>query len=151
MSEIWGVFDRHGFMAEDCISEMNALAVARCLDISRRDRVPHTVSRIYPSSEVRAILHDMPAEQGDEMSTVNDGGPANKHARGLYAKFNVTRTDGSDLAGGKHENCEYFVLDLTHDHHAIHALRAYACSCDAEYPQLAADLRMMIAAMERKA
>jgi hypothetical protein len=60
--------------------------------------------------------------------------------RGLYGKYFVERTDGSSASGGKHHNCEYFVLDLTHDKHAPAALRAYAESCKDEYPQLAADL-----------
>jgi hypothetical protein len=60
--------------------------------------------------------------------------------RGLYSRFNVTRTDGSSAPGGKHCGCVYFVLDLTHDKHAAAALRAYVESCAAEYPLLAADL-----------
>lgn len=62
--------------------------------------------------------------------------------KGLYGKFVVRRTDGSDHPSGKHEGCEYFVLDLTHDKHAYMALRAYANSCDEEYPLLASDLRI---------
>ena len=38
--------------------------------------------------------------------------------RGLYEKFAVERTDGKSKIGEKHEGCEYFVLDLTHDPHA---------------------------------
>jgi hypothetical protein len=60
--------------------------------------------------------------------------------RGLYNKFNVTRTDGSSEPGGKHNGCEYFVLDLTHDPFAVDALRAYAVACQHEYPLLADDL-----------
>lgn len=45
-----------------------------------------------------------------------------------------------DSVGGKHFRCDYFVLDLTHDEHAIPALQAYAQSCQEEYPLLAADL-----------
>lgn len=63
------------------------------------------------------------------------------NARGLYGKFRVARNDGSSRPGGKHEHCDHFVLDLTHDKHALPALRAYADSCAAEYPLLAADLR----------
>lgn len=61
--------------------------------------------------------------------------------RGIYHKFNVTRTDGSSAPGGKHDGCRYFVLDLSHDPHAIPALRAYAESCAKDYPALAADAR----------
>lgn len=61
--------------------------------------------------------------------------------RGLYNKFSVRRNDGLSMKGAKHEGCEYFVLDLTHDAHAKAALLAYANSCATEYPLLAADLR----------
>lgn len=60
--------------------------------------------------------------------------------KGLFGKFYVTRKDGRDRPGEKHDGCEYFVLDLTHDPHAIPAIRAYAKSCRADYPALAADL-----------
>jgi len=63
-----------------------------------------------------------------------------KHAVGLYDKFSVRRTDGSDAPGGKHDGCTYFVLDATHDPHALPALRAYANSCRSDYPLLARDL-----------
>lgn len=62
-------------------------------------------------------------------------------SRGLYNKFNVTRTDGSSEPGGKHDGCEYFVLDITHDPHAKAALLAYAESCKTDYPLLSHDLR----------
>lgn len=61
--------------------------------------------------------------------------------KGLYEKFEVRRKDGTDAPGGKHHGCEYFVLDMTHDKHAINALLTYASSCEAEYPELAEDLR----------
>jgi hypothetical protein len=64
------------------------------------------------------------------------------HNVGLVHKYRVERTDGSSAPGGKHTDCEYFVLDLTHDKHAKAALLAYAASCRVEYPQLAEDLRI---------
>lgn len=62
---------------------------------------------------------------------------------GLYRKFKVERTDGSSEPGGKHEGCEYFVLDMDHDDHARAAIEAYVQSLEdaEEYPTLAADLR----------
>lgn len=60
--------------------------------------------------------------------------------RGLYGKFRVRRTDGRDGPGQKHDGCDYFVLDLTHDPHAMSAIRAYAAACRGDYPLLAADL-----------
>jgi hypothetical protein len=62
-------------------------------------------------------------------------------SRGIYNKFIVERTDGKSSPGEKHHGCEYFVLDIDHDPHAIPALKAYADSCDAEYPLLAKDIR----------
>lgn len=61
--------------------------------------------------------------------------------KGLHHKFNVVRTDGTSAPGGKHDGCDYFVLDLTHDKFAAAALAAYADACASEYPRLAADLR----------
>ena len=58
--------------------------------------------------------------------------------RGLYRKYEVKRL--RDPAH-KHDNCNYFVLDLNHDRHGRAALRAYAESCKDEFPLLAADLR----------
>lgn len=63
--------------------------------------------------------------------------------RGLYEKFNVSRTDGTSVPGGKHAGCRYFVLDVTHDPSAKPALLAYADSCEADYPLLAEDLRRL--------
>lgn len=60
---------------------------------------------------------------------------------GLYDKYIVLRHDGSTQPGGKHERCRFFVLDLAHDKFAVPALRAYADACEAEYPELARDLR----------
>ena len=48
---------------------------------------------------------------------------------------------GHSAPGGKHEGCDYFVLDLTHDPFAIAGIIAYADACASEYPALAADLR----------
>jgi len=62
---------------------------------------------------------------------------------GLYNKYNVLRLDGKDKPGGRHEHCHYFVLDIIHDKHAIPALRAYAASCEAEFPLLAEDLLLI--------
>ncbi len=64
--------------------------------------------------------------------------------RGLYGKYAVQRTDGSSARGRKHAACHYFVLDLTHDPHALPALQAYIDSCESDYPRLAKDLRNRI-------
>jgi len=63
---------------------------------------------------------------------------------GLYAKYKVIRTDGTSSPGAKHENDEYFVLNLSTDQHAIPAINAYAKSCAETHPALSADLRMFV-------
>lgn len=60
--------------------------------------------------------------------------------QGLFHKFTVQRTDGSSRPGGRHHDCEYFVLDVDHDPHAPAALQAYAAACAESHPQLSADL-----------
>ena len=61
--------------------------------------------------------------------------------QGLFRKFDVCRTDGSDAPGGKHHGCRYFVLDVDHDAFAAAALGAYAAACEATHAELARDLR----------
>lgn len=65
-----------------------------------------------------------------------------KRERGLNEKYYVARLDGADeRSDDKHFKCDYFVLDLTHDPHAIPAIRAYAESAERDgYQALAADL-----------
>jgi len=82
----------------------------------------------------------MAAPQGVEALAERDSSkPAEQ--QGLFRKFDVRRTDGSDGPGGKHEGCEYFVLDVRHDAHARAALAAYADACEVTHPALAADMR----------
>lgn len=68
--------------------------------------------------------------------------------KGLHDKYIVRRTDGSSEEGGKHYGCQYFVLDLNHDPHAIPALEAYAESCKHSHPELSEDLLSRIARMK---
>jgi hypothetical protein len=65
--------------------------------------------------------------------------------QGLFHKFDVRRTDGSDAPGGKHHWCRHFVLDMDHDPHARAALAAYADAVEATHPVLAVDLRQQFA------
>lgn len=64
----------------------------------------------------------------------------------IHHKYDVRRTDGSTEAGGQHHGCTYFVIDLGCDEFAIPALKAYARACAKDKPELARDLRAMIAA-----
>jgi hypothetical protein len=73
--------------------------------------------------------------------------PVDDRDRGYYQKFLVERLDGSSGKGGKHEGCEYFVLDLNHDEYAIPALEAYAQRCFPAYSKLARDLWAKVDAM----
>lgn len=67
---------------------------------------------------------------------------------GLYAKYTVQRNDGRDRPGGPHDGCDLFVLDLTHDPHALPAIRAYIVSCQPEFPVLAQDLEALLPRLE---
>jgi len=64
--------------------------------------------------------------------------------RGLYKKYIVYREDETDLIGGRHSRCKYFVLDLTHDQFAGPALEAYARACRKDFPLLASDLGKLV-------
>lgn len=65
--------------------------------------------------------------------------------RGLYEKFHVERVDSAD-AQRRHADCEYFVLDLTHDALAWIALAAYEEAARMTgYVALAGDLRLRAA------
>lgn len=79
----------------------------------------------------------------------DDEGRVGKPAKpGLYRKYWVSRTDGRDRPGAKHQDCPYFVLDLVHDPHAVAALRAYAESCRRDEPHLASELVHVAMLME---
>lgn len=69
-------------------------------------------------------------------------------AEGLMRKFKVERLTPSSR-GINHDRCQYFVLDISHDPHARNAALAYADSCEPEYPNLAADLRSIVAQRSR--
>lgn len=61
--------------------------------------------------------------------------------QGILPKYRVERL--SDPAG-KHDKCEYFVLDPQHDPFARAALYAYIKSCRATHPALAEDLQKLL-------
>ena len=67
----------------------------------------------------------------------------------VYDKFTVTRTDGKDGPGDKHDGCDYFVLDVTHDPYALPALSRYATVCRGTHPKLADNLKRWIRAREK--
>ena len=70
---------------------------------------------------------------------------------GLYNKYEVRRTDRRDShKEDKHYDCRYFVLDLDHDKYALPALESYKKACVKEYPELARELAIEIAAMENR-
>jgi hypothetical protein len=60
---------------------------------------------------------------------------------GWIEKYRIERTDGADDVGGKHEHCELYVLDITHDPLAQTAALEYAASAfHAGYKLLAKDI-----------
>lgn len=68
--------------------------------------------------------------------------------RGLHAKYDITRTDGTDAPGGHHHRCRLFVLDLDHDPHARTAALAYADAAQDDRPALAAELAALALSIE---
>lgn len=88
---------------------------------------------------IRAALQPQAAVTTSGPPERDNSKPAEQ--QGVFRKFNVQRTDGSDQPGGKHHGCEYFVLDVAHDQHAKPALEAYAVACATTHPQLSADMR----------
>lgn len=88
--------------------------------------------RELSTAEVIAALHTPGAVRLEEPMSEDDT------KRGLYAKYEVRRLDDPS---GKHNECDYFVLDPKHDKFAKAALQAYADAAEAEYPLLADNLR----------
>jgi septal ring factor EnvC (AmiA/AmiB activator) len=69
---------------------------------------------------------------------------SNQEDRGIYPKFVISRLDGSDAPGGKHDKCRHYVLDIDHDKFAKPALIAYAKACKSEFPVLAKDIELLV-------
>ena len=85
---------------------------------------------------------------GDYARDMRDANPypppqaaAPDEPRGLYRKYEVRRLHDPS---GKHEDCEYYVLDWKHDPFTIPAMSVYADACAAKFPVLAASLRYMV-------
>lgn len=101
--------------------------------------------KAFKNSRSRRKLHNRVAVANQELmqqavKQAAEAGLPDKE-RGLYGKYQIRRVDGSTDKGKKHEKCDYFVLDVTHDPHAAPALFSYAASAKADgYEQLAADL-----------
>ena len=66
--------------------------------------------------------------------------------RGIYKKYHVKKLKDPK---GKHIYCDYFVLDWQHDPYTVPAALAYADACEAEFPQLAKELREKAKEAER--
>ena len=58
----------------------------------------------------------------------------------LDDKYMVFRRDGQDRMGRKHFKDDYFVIDLTHDPHAVLILNTYADAVRKEDPEFATQL-----------
>lgn len=67
--------------------------------------------------------------------------------QGIYRKYRVTRVNDPT---GKHDGCEFYVLDWMHDKFAIPAARAYADACVKEFPVLAESLRQLASYYEAR-
>lgn len=104
---------------------------------------PHYTPEDWAAFDAEAALR---AALQPQAAVTTSGPPERDNSKpaeqqGVFRKFNVQRTDGSDQPGGKHHGCEYFVLDVAHDQHAKPALEAYAVACATTHPQLSADMR----------
>lgn len=66
----------------------------------------------------------------------------------IYRKFAVARIDLE--AEKRHADCQHFVLDLTHDPHALQALFAYGRSAQKENPELAEEVRKLAQEFSRR-
>lgn len=62
----------------------------------------------------------------------------------LQQKFYVERIDERDRAGGDRADSKYFVLDYIHDPYALSALEAYAQSCSKDFPNLSAEIKVLV-------
>jgi hypothetical protein len=86
-----------------------------------------------------AAAHGCPVSLGQPIHPPLDA-TRPKAEQGIYDKYRVCRTDRSDAPGCKHDGCQYFVLDRTHDKFAAPALTAYGLACATEYPELSREL-----------
>lgn len=122
-------------------------AFERWVDRERPSGDAEAVQRAWLESDAYADLQDDEEGAQEVRQEPVAGLPERDHTKpaeqqGLFRKFEVRRTDGSDATPmGKHYGCEYFVLDINHDPHAAAALSAYADAVEATHPALAADMR----------
>lgn len=101
-----------------------------------KDRIAAAI-HFHNAKAVQRIIDELLGIQRDHYHV---GESVNQQRAGVYRKFNVSRTDGRDLAGGDRHGAEYFVLDVTHDRFAKPALAAYAAACRGDYPSLSDDM-----------
>lgn len=66
-----------------------------------------------------------------------------------HDRYLVKRADGSSTPGGKHENCEYYVLDLDCEPLVHVALDAYATACEMAFPVLSNHLKARVIGLKR--
>jgi hypothetical protein len=76
----------------------------------------------------------------------------NNKAEGIIEKFfPPVRLDGTSAAGEKHDGCDYWILDLSHDRFALPALANYRYWVKLNgYDALAADLDVKIKEMQAR-
>lgn len=67
--------------------------------------------------------------------------------KGWIRKYIVRRSDDTDQPGGKHDGCDLFVMDLTHDPLAIIPMLEYAYNANiAGYKPLAREIVQKVTA-----
>lgn len=107
------------------------------------DAIPETTLDADPPLRVWVEQAESTLRASASPSTKASVSMDRRSTEGLFGKFVVNRVDGTDAVGEKHHGCTYFVLDLQHDKHMPPALRAYADSCESDYPVLARQLRIV--------
>lgn len=104
-------------------------------------RLRHLNEEIRRHVGVLQGLHRQRRHVAKTIADAKGGVAVDDHHVGLYNKYLVLRADGADNPGEKHEDCEYLVLDLTHDRNAPGAAMTYAATVHADgYGPLADDI-----------
>ncbi|GAB4059091.1 hypothetical protein [Uliginosibacterium sediminicola] len=152
---------------ESLTREVDRARAERDIERAQKDRALHLLSGIHallypPMQKSGDLLMRFRAENPDDVLQAlsdrirslhdsTDGAADGKQfperdpskpseLQGIFHKFIVRRADGSDAPGGKHCGCQYFVLDLDHDPHAVAAMRAYGTACSNTHPQLSREI-----------
>ena len=131
-----------GGVKESCETHERWAAVAIAAQLSMRFGVTFDLVPEAPRTADSLSCGCLPASDVEELTP---GPKTLTNGRGLYTKFVAVRTHESP----RHQDCEYFVLDVSHDSYALPALEAYMNACKETEPLLANDLFSVVHASAR--